>query len=193
MNDNTLLAIALFAIIILSFKLHCTNEAQKHRDNYISELENENAEIAADRMLVLDSVDALIKRLDQSETEKLNATLWYLQQTRAVKNEMLKRFGKVTIVHDTIEIACLDSNAVDSVNKLAIAYDFEVKDGKIKDTIITHLTTANLQADSLLTNKDKIITAQEKNNKRATKLAKTWRYISYGLAAVTAIILITAK
>jgi len=193
MNNNTLTLLCLAVIILLSCKLHCTNEDKKNRDNYISELENENAEIAADRMLVLDSVDALIKRLDQSETEKLNATLWYLQQTRAVKNEMLKRFGKVTIVHDTIEIACLDSNAVDSVNKLAIAYDFEVKDGKIKDTIITHLTTANLQADSLLTNKDKIITAQEKNNKRATKLAKTWRYISYGLAAVTAIILITAK
>jgi hypothetical protein len=142
-------------------------------------------------MLVLDSVDALIKRLDQSETEKLNATLWYLAQTRAAKNNLLKRYGNVQI--DTFNNAYLDSNAVDSVNKLAIAYDFCVKDGKTKDTIITHLTTANLQADSLLTNKDKIITAQEKDNKRATKLAKTWQHISYGLAALTAMIWITAK
>jgi hypothetical protein len=50
-----------------------------------------------------------------------------------------------------------------------------------------------LQADTLLTNKDKIITAQEKDNKRAQQLAKTWQHISYGLAALTAIILITAK
>jgi hypothetical protein len=191
MNNNTLLAIALFAIIILSFKLHCTNEDKKHRDNYISELENENAEIAAERMLVLDSVDVLKKKLTQSETEKLNATLWYLAQTRAAKNKMLKRYGNVQI--DTFNNAYLDSNAIDSVNKLAIAYDFCVKDGKTKDTIITHLTTANLQADSLLGNKDKIITAQEKDNKRATKLAKTWQHISYGLAALTAIVLITAK
>jgi hypothetical protein len=191
MNNNTLTLLCLAVIILLSCKLYCNNDKVKSQDAYIDALENENAEIAADRMLVLDSVDVLIKRLDQSETEKLNATLWYLAQTRAAKNNMLKRYGNVQI--DTFNNAYLDSNAIDSVNKLAIAYDFEVKDGKIKDTIITHLTTANLQADSLLTNKDKIITAQEKNNKRATKLAKTWRYISYGLAAVTAIILITAK
>jgi hypothetical protein len=191
MNDNTLILICLVVIILLSCKLYCNNDKVKANQAYISALENENAEIAADRMLVLDSVDVLIKRLDQSETEKVNATLWYLAQTRAAKNNMLKRYGNVQI--DTFNNAYLDSNAVDSVNKLAIAYDFEVKDGKTKDTIITHLTNANLQADSLLTNKDKIITAQEKNNKRATKLAKKWQRISYGLAALTAIILITAK
>ena len=191
MNNNTLTLLCLAVIILLSCKLYCNNDKVKANQAYINALENENAEIAADRMLVLDSVDVLIKRLDQSETEKLNATLWYLAQTRAAKNKMLKRYGNVQI--DTFNNAYLDSNAVDSVNKLAIAYDFEVKDGKIKDTIITHLTTANLQADSLLTNKDKIISAQEKNNKRATKLAKTWQHISYGLAALTAIILITAK
>jgi hypothetical protein len=191
MNNNTLTLLCLAVIILLSCKLYCNNDKVKANQAYINALENENAEIAADRMLVLDSVDVLIKRLDQSETEKVNATLWYLAQTRAAKNNMLKRYGNVQI--DTFNNAYLDSNAVDSVNKLAIAYDFEVKDGKTKDTIITHLTNANLQADSLLTNKDKIITAQEKNNKRATKLAKTWQRISYGLAALTAIILITAK
>jgi hypothetical protein len=191
MNNNTLTLLCLAVIILLSCKLYCNNDKVKANQAYISALENENAEIAADRMLVLDSVDVLIKRLDQSETEKLNATLWYLAQTRETKNKMLKRYGNVQI--DTFNNAYLDSNAVDSVNKLAIAYDFCVKDGKTKDTIITHLTTANLQADSLLGNKDKIITAQEKDNKRATKLAKTWQHISYGLAALTAIILITAK
>jgi hypothetical protein len=191
MNNNTLTLLCLAVIILLSCKLYCNNDKVKANQAYINALENENAEIAADRMLVLDSVDVLIKRLDQSETEKLNATLWYLAQTRAAKNKMLKRYGNVQI--DTFNNAYLDSNAVDSVNKLAIAYDFEVKDGKTKDTIITHLTNANLQADSLLGNKDKIITAQEKDNKRATKLAKTWQRISYGLAALTAIILITAK
>jgi hypothetical protein len=191
MNNNTLTLLCLAVIILLSCKLYCNNDKVKSQDAYIDALENENAEIAADRMLVLDSVDVLIKRLDQSETEKLNATLWYLAQTRAAKNNMLKRYGNVQI--DTFNNAYLDSNAIDSVNKLAIAYDFEVKDGKIKDTIITHLTNANLQADSLLTNKDKIITAQEKDNKRATKLAKAWQHISYVLAALTAIVWVTAK
>jgi hypothetical protein len=191
MNNNTLTLLCLAVIILLSCKLYCNNDKVKANQAYINALENENAEIAADRMLVLDSVDVLIKRLDQSETEKLNATLWYLAQTRETKNKMLKRYGNVQI--DTFNNAYLDSNAVDSVNKLAIAYDFEVKDGKTKDTIITHLTNANLQADSLLTNKDKIITAQEKNNKTAQKLAKTWQHISYGLAALTAIIWIAAK
>jgi hypothetical protein len=193
MNNNTLVAIALIAIVILSFKLHCTNEQVKQRDNYINELQNENAEIAADRMLALDTVDVLKKKLDKSETEKQEAILNYQAVTRATKNAMLNRFGKVTIIHDTIEIACLDSNAVDSINKLAIAYDFEVKNGKTKDTIITHLTNANLQADTLLINKDKIITAQQKANKKATQLAKTWQHISYGLAALSVIIFIGAK
>lgn len=193
MNNNTLLALALITITLLSFKLHCTNEEKKQRNNYISELENENAEIEADRLLALDTVDVLKKKLVQSEAEKQEALSNYQAQTRAVKNEMLKRFGGVKVIRDTIEIACLDTNAVDSINKLAIAYDFEVKDGKTNDTIITHLTHANLQADSLLVNKDKVITELKKQREKQNRLAKTWQHISYGLAALTAIVWIAAK
>jgi len=190
MNDNTLILICLVVIILLSCKLYCNNDKVKANQAYISALENENAEIAADRMLVLDSVDVLIKRLDQSETEKVNATLWYLAQTRAAKNNMLKRYGNVQI--DTFNNAYLDSNAVDSVNKLAIAYDFEVKDGKTKDTIITHLTNANLQADSLLTNKDKIITAVKEDAKFEKTARKFWQGFAIGVGVFQAVIVYIA-
>jgi hypothetical protein len=196
MNNNTLVAIALIALAIVSFKLHCTNNEVKQRDNYINELQNENAEIAADRMLALDTVDVLKKKLNQSETEKQEAILNYQAATRATKNAMLKHFGKVTIKHDTIQIACLDSNAVDSVNRLAIAYDFCAKDGKTKDTIITHLTNANLQADTLLTNKDKVITAVKEDAKFEKTARKFWQGLAIGVGAFQAVIVyiaVTAK
>jgi hypothetical protein len=104
---------------------------------------------------------------------------------------MLKRYGNVQI--DTFNNAYLDSNAVDSVNKLAIAYDYSVKDSKTKDTIIAHLTNANLKADTLLANKDTIIKAQTKIAKKANNLVKVWQGVSYGLAALTLIVYITAK
>jgi len=192
MNNNTLLAIALFTITLLSFKLHCTNEEVKQRDGYISELENENAEIEADRLLILDSADVLKKKLTQSEVEKQTALSNYQKATRATKNEMLKRFGGVKIVHDTIQVACLDTTAVDSINKLAIAYDFEVNNGKTKDTIITHLTNANLKADSLLTNKDKIITAAKEDAKFEKQGRKFWQGLAIGLGAFQAVIVYIA-
>jgi len=191
MNNNTLLTLCLVLITMLSIKLHCTNEQLNKELAIVNALENENATIAADRMLVLDSVDVLQDKLKESEKEKLNAKLLYLQQTRAVKNKMLKRYGNVQI--DRFNNAYLDSNAVDSVNKLAIAYDYSVKDGKTKDTIIAHLTNANLQADTLLANKDTIIKAQTKVAKKANNLVKVWQGVSYGLAALTLIVYITAK
>jgi hypothetical protein len=191
MNNNTLLTLCLVLITMLSVKLHCTNEQLNKQLAEVNVLENENAEIAVDRMLVLDSVDVLQDKLKESEKEKLNAKLLYLQQTRAVKNKMLKRYGNVQI--DTFNNAYLDSNAVDSVNKLAIAYDYSVKDSKTKDTIIAHLTNANLKADTLLANKDTIIKAQTKIAKKANNLVKVWQGVSYGLAALTLIVYITAK
>jgi hypothetical protein len=191
MNNNTLLTLCLVLITMLSVKLHCTNEQLNKELAIVNVLENENAEIAADRMLVLDSVDVLQDKLKESEKEKLNAKLLYLQQTRSVKNKMLKRYGNVQI--DTFNNAYLDSNAVDSVNKLAIAYDYSVKDSKTKDTIIAHLTNANLKADTLLANKDTIIKAQTKIAKKANNLVKVWQGVSYGLAALTLIVYITAK
>ena len=163
MNNNTLLTLCLVLITMLSVKLHCTNEQLNKQLAEVNVLENENAEIATDRMLVLDSVDVLQDKLKESEKEKLNAKLLYLQQTRAVKNKMLKRYGNVQI--DTFNNAYLDSNAVDSVNKLAIAYDYSVKDSKTKDTIITHLSNV-VQADSI------IIASQQKSMKLHKKTAK---------------------
>lgn len=190
MNNNTILVLALVTIAMLSFKLHCSNEQVMDMTDQITLLENKNAEIAADRMLVLDSVEVLQTKLKELKVDKSKSIADYKKKTRAEKNNQLKQFGKVTIIEDK---ACIDSVAVDSINKLAIAYDFEVKESKTKDTIITHLTQANLQADSLLGNKDKVITELKKQREKQTKRAKTWQHISYGLAALTAIIWIAGK
>jgi hypothetical protein len=191
MNNNTLLTLCLVLITMLSVKLHCTNEELNKELAIVNALENENATIATDRMLVLDSVEVLQDKLKESEKEKLNAKLLYLKQTRAVKNKMLKRYGNVQI--DTFNNAYLDSNAVDSINALSIHYHFCVEDNKTKDTIISHLTNANLKADTLLANKDTIIKAQTKVAKKANNLVKVWQGVSYGLAALTLIVYITAK
>jgi len=190
MNNNTLVTLCLVVITMLSVKLHCTNEQLNKELAIVNVLENENATIAADRMLVLDSVDVLNDKLKESEKAKAKALLAYKKKSRAAKTESIKKFGTITIVDD---IPCLDSNTVDSINKLAIHYLYCVEDSKTKDTIIAHLTNANLKADTLLANKDTIIKAQSKVAKKAINLVKVWQGVSYALAALTVIVYITAK
>ena len=190
MNNNTLLTLCLVLITMLSVKLHCTNEELNKELAIVNALENENATIAVDRMLVLDSVDVLNDKLKESEKAKDKVLLAYKKKSRLAKTESIKNFGYITIVDDA---PCLDSNAVDSINKLAIHYSYCVEDSKTKDTIISHLTNANLKADTLLANKDTIIKTQTKVAKKANKLVKVWQGVSYGLAALTLIVYITAK
>jgi hypothetical protein len=190
MNNNTLLTLCLVLITMLSVKLHCTNEQLNKELAIVNALENENATIAADRMLVLDSVDVLQDKLKESEKAKAKSLLAYNKKSRLAKTESIKKFGTITIVDDA---PCLDSVAVDSINKLAIHYSFCIEDSKTKDTIIAHLTNANLKADTLLANKDTIIKAQTKVAKKANNLVKVWQGVSYGLAALTLIVYITAK
>jgi hypothetical protein len=163
MNNTTILAVAFLVIAMLSIKLHCTNDDLNKQMAEVNALENENATLEADRMFVLDSVKVLQEKLKESETKKGHALASYKRKTRAEKTEAIKSFGVVTIVN---EQPCLDSSAVDSINALSIHYHFCVEDNKTKDTIITHLTTANLQADSMLVNKDKIL----KKHKKAAKI-----------------------
>jgi hypothetical protein len=175
---------------MLSVKLHCTNEQLNKKLEVVNALENENAVILADRLLVLDSVNVLQEKLKESEKSKVKSLLAYNKKSRSVKTQSVKKFGPIIIVDD---VPCLDSNTVDSINKLAIHYAYCVEDSKTKDTIITHLTNANLQADTLLTNKDIIINTQSKAAKKANRLVKVWQGVSYGLAALSLIIFITAK
>ena len=190
MNNNTILALCLVVITMLSVKLHCTNEQLNKKLEVVNALENENAVILADRLLILDSVNVLQEKLKESEKSKVKSLLAYNKKSRLAKTESIKKFGSITIVDD---VPCLDSNAVDSINKLAIHYSYCIEDSKTKDTIISHLTTANLKADTLLANKDTIIKAQTKVAKKANNLVKVWQGVSYGLAALTLIVYITAK
>ena len=64
MNNNTLVTLCLVVITMLSVKLHCTNEQLNKELAIVNALENENATIATDRMLVLDSVDVLNATLE---------------------------------------------------------------------------------------------------------------------------------
>jgi spore maturation protein CgeB len=162
MNNNTILAIAFLVIAMLSIKLHCTNDELNTKTAEVNALENENATLESDRMFVLDSVKVLQEKLKDSEAKKGHALIAYKGKTRAEKTEIIKSFGVVTIVN---EQPCLDSNAVDSINALSIHYHFCVEDNKTKDTIITHLTTANMQADTMLINKDKILKLHKKTAK----------------------------
>lgn len=190
MNNNTLVALSLIVIAMLSFKLHCTNEQLNKQLAEVSYLENQNATIEADRVLVLDSVKVLQEKLQESERSKSKSLLAYNKKSRTAKTESIKKFGTITIVDDA---PCLDSVAVDSINKLAIHYLYCEEDSKTKDTIITHLTNANLQADTLLANKDIIINKQSKVVKKANRLVKVWQGVSYGLAALSLIVLISSK
>jgi hypothetical protein len=190
MNNNTLVALSFIVIVMLSFKLHCTNEELNKQLDEVYYLENQNATIDADRLFVLDSVKVLQEKLQESERSKSKSLLAYNKKSRAAKTQSVKKFGPIKIVDDA---PCLDSIAVDSINKLAIHYIYCVEDSKIKDTIITHLTNANLQADTLLTNKDIIIKTQSKAAKKANRLVKVWQGVSYALAALTVIVLISSK
>jgi hypothetical protein len=171
MNNNTLIALSLVVIMMLSARLHCANKQLDRQLAEVNLLENENASIAADRMLALDSVAVLQEKLRESETNKTKALASYKRKTRAEKTEAIKQFGPVTIIEHN---PCLDSSAVDSINALSIHYHFCVEDNKTKDTIITHLTTANLQADSLLVNKDKILKKHKKTAKIQVIKAVLW-------------------
>jgi hypothetical protein len=177
MNNNTILAIAFLVIAMLSIKLHCTNDELNTKTAEVNALENENATLESDRMFVLDSVKVLQEKLKDSEAKKGNALIAYKGKTRAEKTEIIKSFGVVTIVN---EQPCLDSNAVDSINALSIHYHFCVEDNKTKDTIITHLTTANLQADTMLINKDKIL----KLHKKAAKIKIIKAAVVSGLVGI---------
>ena len=162
MNNNTLVALSLIVIALLSFKLHCTNEQLNKELAEVSYLENQNATIEADRMLVLDSVKVLQEKLQESERSKSKSLLAYNKKSRTSKTESIKKFGTIKIVDDA---PCLDSVAVDSINKLAIHYLYCEEDSKIKDTIITHLSNV-IQADSV------IIASQQKSIKAHKKTAK---------------------
>jgi len=191
MNNNTLVTLCLVVITMLSVKLHCTNEQLKKELAIVNALENENATIAADRMLVLDSVDVLNATLEAERIALTNRLDGYKLKPTKERIKLITKIDTLAIPTDTGAI--LSMHGIDSINLLSLSYASCVIQSTIKDTIIAHLTNANLKADTLLANKDTIIKTQTKVAKKAINLVKVWQGVSYALAALTVIVYITAK
>lgn len=179
-----LVSVALFASVV-----DRCNDRHKHAAQ-VTEYDNVIADLEADRLLILDSVDVLNEQL-QVEREALPKRL--NEYSKLPVKERIKLITKVdTLVVITDTSACLSIAGVDSVNKLTIHYQSCVVQSATKDTIITHLTNANLKADSLLTNKDKIITAAKEDAKFEKQGRKFWQGLAIGLGAFQAVIVYIA-
>lgn len=140
---------------------HC-NENKKHTEQ-VTEYDNLVADLEADKMLFLDSVDILNEQL-QIEREALPKRL--NEYSMLLTKERIKLITKIdTLVVVTDTSATLSIHGIDSVNKLTIHYQSCMVQSGIKDTLITHLTNV-VQADSI------IIETQKKQYKAQKKTAK---------------------
>ncbi len=167
---TALLVLALMIILLLIFWLsqmeRGLNDANRDRFN----LEKEIDSIEANNMLIMDSVKTLNKKLSSIEDKKLASIAAYKAKSRKEKNNDLKRFGGIVLEDNK---PCLDSNATDSINKLAIQYDACIETSATKDTIIGFLTDLNANKDTIISVKDNIIASVEKTHKDYKKAAKT--------------------
>ena len=152
-----LVSVALFASVV-----DRCNESHKHAAQ-VTEYDNTIAELEADRLLILDSVDVLNATL---EAERIALTKRLNGYNILPVKERIKLITKVdSFAIPTDTGAILSMKGVDSVNKLTIHYQSCVIQSRIKDTIITHLTNV-VQADSV------IIGTQQKMMKAQKKAAK---------------------
>ena len=152
-----LVSVALFASVV-----DRCNESHKHAAQ-VTEYDNLVADLEADRLLILDSVDVLNATL---EAERIALTKRLNDYTKLPTKERIKLISKVdSFAIPTDTGAILSLHGVDSVNKLTLHYQSCVLQSEIKDTIIAHLTNV-VQGDSV------IIEAQKKQAKVQKKAAK---------------------
>ena len=152
-----LVSVALFASVV-----DRCNESHKHAAQ-VTEYDNLVAELEADRLLILDSVDVLNATLEAERialTKRLNG---YNMLPVKERIKLITKVDSFAIPTDTGAILSL--HGVDSVNKLTIHYQSCVVQSGIKDTLITHLTNV-VQADGI------IIETQKKQAKAQKKAAK---------------------
>ena len=163
MNNNTVIALAFVIILMLSVKLHCTNEQLNKQLSEVSQLENKFATLEADRLLTLDSVDVLNNTLEAERMALTNRLNTYSKLPAKQRIKLITLIDTFAIPTDTGAILSLFG--VDSINTLAMSYQSCVVQSEIKDTIITHLSNV-IQADSV------IIATQQKSMKSHKKTAK---------------------
>ncbi len=167
---TALLVLALMVIVLLIFWLGQMETGLKDANKDRYKLEKEIDSLEANNMLIMDSVKTLKGKLSSIEDKKLASIAAYKSKSRKEKNNDLKRFGGVVLVDIN---PCLDSNATDSINKLAIEYDACVESSATKDTLIGLLTDLNANKDTIIVKKDNIIAGVEKTHKEYKKAAKT--------------------
>lgn len=156
-----LVVILLAAFIVLLVVGRCNSDKQHAAQ--VTEYDNLVADLEADRLLALDSVDLLKEAL---KTERDALTLRLKEYSSLPVRDRIKivtRIDSFAIPTDTGAI--LSMRGVDSVNKLTIHYQSCMAQSARKDTIITHLTNV-VQADSI------IIETQKKQAKAQKKAAK---------------------
>lgn len=156
------LVVMLFALGIALLVIDRCNHDKLHYEE-VTALDNKVAELEADRMLILDSVEVLNESL-QVERDALPKRL-----KEYSKKSVKERVKLITLI-DTFAIqtdtgAILSMHGVDSINKLTIHYQSCMVQSEIKDTIITHLSNV-IQADSV------IIASQQQSMKLHKKTAK---------------------
>lgn len=152
-----LVSVALFASIV-----DRCNDSHKHAAQ-VTEYDNTIADLEADRLLILDSVDVLNEQL-QIERDALPKRLnEYSKLPTKERIKLITKIDTMAVLSDTMAILSL--HGIDSVNKLTLHYQSCVFQSAIKDTIITHLTNV-VQADS------SIIVSQQKHMKAHKKAAK---------------------
>lgn len=155
---------------------HC-NESKKHAAQ-LTEYDNTIADLEADRMLFLDSVDILNEQL-KLEREALPKRL--NEYSKLPTKERIKLITKIdTLVVVTDTSATLSIAGIDSVNKLTIHYQSCMVQSGIKDTIIAHLTNV-VQADSIIIESQK---KQAKAQKKAAKIKAIKAAVMSGLVGV---------
>jgi hypothetical protein len=164
MNNTTILAVAFLVIAMLSVKLHCTNEELNKQTSEANALDNKVAELQADRVFMLDSVDMLNETLEAERIALTNRLDGYKMKPTKERIKLITLIDTFAIQTDTGAI--LSMHGVDSINKLTIHYQSCVIQSAIKDTIITQYINV-VQADSI------IIASQQQSMKAHKKTAKT--------------------
>lgn len=171
-----LVVILLAAFIVLLVVDRC-NSDKKHAAQ-VTEYDNLVADLEADRLLILDSVDVLNTTL---ESERIALTKRLNDYSKLPTKERIKLITKIdTLVVITDTSACLSIAGVDSVNKLTLHYQSCVVQSATKDTIITHLTNV-VQADNVIIETQK---KQAKAHKKAAKIELIKAAVMSGLVGI---------
>lgn len=167
-----LVSVALFASVV-----DRCNESHKHAAQ-VTEYDNTIAELEADRLLILDSVDVLNATLEAERIALTKRLDGYKMLPTKERIKLITKVDSFAIPTDTGAILSL--HGVDSVNKLTIHYQSCMVQSAIKDTLITHLTNV-VQADSVIIETQK---KQAKAQKKAAKIGVIKAAVVSGLLGV---------